>query len=233
MAKFCSKCGTQMEDNMMFCANCGNRVDGGVPVGAPAQASMMGGSKPDIVAILKGKADQKTNWLVALVAQVLPILLFLLPILSFSIPASLRAFASDEMPGPMNFFAMSSYMTNEMDINATVVFPIIGLILAIGAGVYMALPFIQKTEFNPMGAFVMLCGQAIFFIGNVITVMVYSGKVSDLSMGMVKTVFNFGGWMYILFSLVALYFVGMIVFYNKDKLLKKNTAATFTDNYYQ
>ena len=75
MAKFCSKCGAQMDDNLMFCGNCGAQ-QGGAPVATAPAASPL--ANVDYKGILTGKADEKTNWLAALALPVLSLILFLL-----------------------------------------------------------------------------------------------------------------------------------------------------------
>ena len=218
MSKFCSKCGTELADDLMFCGNCGAKVGEAAPTAyAQAPASTMG--KIDPMAIVKGTAEPKMNWIVALAAQVLAIILFFLPILSFNAPSYIKEAAGDEFPGPKGLFGMSSYLSGEAGLGTSVVFPIIGLIIVLAAVAFMALPLIQKTELNPIGALAVVVAQLIFFIGNIITVACYSSKVADSTGDFMKVGFNFGGWIYIIFSVVALYFAGMIVFRNKDSLL--------------
>ena len=67
----------------------------------------------------------------------------------------------------------------------------------------------------------MLCAQAIFFITNIIMVLVINGKAREMSEGMMTAGFSFWGWLYLIFALVALFLVGRIVYANKDSLLKK------------
>ena len=210
MAKFCSKCGTMMEDDMMFCANCGAKSEDVAPVENCAQTPAAGIGKIDPMAIIKGTADAKLNWIVALAAQVLAVLLFLLPI----VRAKASAFGMSYAENAGMFKALGDDM-------GPVAVPIIFLIITVLAIVFMALPLIQKTELNPINAAVMLCAQAIFFITNIIMVLVINGKAREMSEGMMTAGFSFWGWLYLIFALVALFLVGRIVYANKDSLLKK------------
>lgn len=210
MAKFCSKCGTQMEDDMVFCANCGAKSEDVAPVEYPTQTPASNFGKIDPMAIIKGTADAKLNWIVALAAQVLAVLLFLLPI----VRAKASAFGMSYAENAGMFKALGDDM-------GPVAVPIIFFIITLLAIVFMALPFIQKTELNPINAAVMFGAQALFFITNIIMVLVINGKARSMSEGMMTAGFSFWGWLYLIFALVALFLVGRIVYANKDRLLNK------------
>lgn len=208
MSKFCSKCGTQLADDLMFCGNCGAKVG---EAAAPVQASA-GMGKIDPMAIVKGTAEPKMNWIVALAAQVLAILLFFLPIVS----AKMSAYGMSQSESMTMFKACE-------DI-APVALPIIFLIIAIAAVAFMALPLIQKTELKAMNALVMLVAQAAFFVINIIMVIIISGKVNDMMGGFgadVSVGFSFAGWLYLIFAALAMFLVGRIVYANKDQIMKK------------
>lgn len=209
MSKFCSKCGTQLEDDLMFCGNCGAKVGDAAPaqVGTPVQTSG-GMGNIDPMAIIKGTAEPKMNWIVALVAQVLAIILFFLPI----VKAKVSAYGYSQSDSTGMFKACEEI--------APVAVPIIFLILAIAAVAFMALPLIQKAELKVINALAMLIGQAAFFITNIIMVIVIGSKVKDMMGGYadVTVGFSFAGWLYLIFSALAIFLVGRIVYQNKDEL---------------
>lgn len=77
MAKFCNACGTQTDDMMRFCPACGAAFDDAAPVEAAAT--------PDLTGTLVKKDNKKTFWLAAIVAQILCVILFLLPTVKFTV----------------------------------------------------------------------------------------------------------------------------------------------------
>ncbi len=56
MAKYCTSCGTQVEEGLKFCPNCGNSLDGRVPTNGGNTSGSIGNSeaKSKIVAGLLG-----------------------------------------------------------------------------------------------------------------------------------------------------------------------------------
>ena len=202
MAKFCSNCGAQMEDNLMFCGNCGAKADAApvaaapvAPVAAPATTAPAAGSI-DFMGILKGTADAKTNWIAALIMQVLSTILFLVPLFAYGKGKSKET--------------ITIFKTFQ-ESNGLGSWVIVMFVVVILAMLYMAIPVIRNTRLVPSAALVMAVTQAAFFLSNFIFVVKVT---SNTGIGV-----TFGFWAYLILSLAALFFVGRIIVANKNEYI--------------
>ena len=204
MAKFCSNCGAQMDDNLMFCGNCGAKVDAApaAPVASnvPTAATPAPVGNIDFMGILKGTADAKTNWIAALVMQVLSAVLFLVPLFG-------TGKGNDELYTIFGFFGEMKDVS-DVPIGIWCIMLFVAVCISI---VYMAIPVIKNTRFVPAAALVMTITQAIFFLANFIFLVTITG---EKGCGV-----TFGFWAYLIVTLAALFFVGRIVVANKKELI--------------
>ena len=209
MAKFCSNCGAQMDDNLMFCGNCGAKVDAApaAPVASnvPTAATPAPVGNIDFMGILKGTADAKTNWIAALVMQVLSAVLFLVPLFGMG-KGNDELYTIFGLFGDMkDIFARIGYDVG-FGIWCTMLF--VAVCISI---VYMAIPVIKNTRLVPAAALVMTITQAVFFLANFIFLVTLTG---EKNCGV-----TFGFWAYLIVTLAALFFVGRIVVANKKELI--------------
>lgn len=200
MAKFCSKCGAQMDDNLMFCGNCGAQQ------GAPAAPVAKPLGNLDYMGILKGSADEKTNWLAALALQVLSLILFILPIFSSKVK-----YGSNKETDSWGIFS-DNYEDSGLRI-----LPLILFIVAIAAVIYMLVPVLKKTQFTYSAALVMFVAQTQLWLG----MLIYGLKISDSQKQgdySYRVGLSVGGWFYVIIGAVAIFAIGRLVFMNRKKL---------------
>ncbi|MBR3972160.1 MAG: zinc ribbon domain-containing protein [Ruminococcus sp.] len=204
MAKFCSKCGAQMDDNLMFCGNCGAQQGAAAPAAtAPAAAPF---ANLDYKGILTGKTDEKTNWLVALALQVLSLILFLLPIFSSKVK-----FGDNKEVDTWGFFG------DHFEDSGLRAFPLVLFIVAIAAVIYMLVPVLKKTQFNYAAALVMFVAQTQLWLGTLFLGIKFTDKMGEGDY-VAKSGLSVAGIIYLVIGAVAIFAVGRLVFQNRKKL---------------
>ena len=208
MAKFCSKCGAQMDDNLMFCGNCGASANAQAPA-RPAGPT----SNIDVMAILKGKADPKTNWIVALLLQVISTIFFILPIFRTKTHVDATRY-SKEVNEVDSFGVLSEDWFKEMGVKA---FTIVMLIMAVAAIIYMLAPVLRKTELNPAAAVAVLVTQATIYL-SILFYGIAQSESEKFDGGYYKAGFSVAGWFYIILGAIALFAIVRVVYEHRKKL---------------
>lgn len=203
MAKFCSKCGAQMDDNLMFCGNCGAQ-QGVAPVATAPAASPL--ANVDYKGILTGKADEKTNWLAALALQVLSLILFLLPIFSSKVKMG-----SNKETDTWGFFG------DYFEDTGLRAFPLVLFIVAIAAVIYMLVPVLKKTQFNYAAALVMFVAQTQLWLGTLFLGIKFTDKMGEGDY-VARSGLSVAGIIYLVIGAVAIFAVGRLVYMNRKKL---------------
>ncbi|MBE6737461.1 MAG: zinc ribbon domain-containing protein [Ruminococcaceae bacterium] len=210
MAKFCSKCGAQMDDNLMFCGNCGAKADAQpAPVTAPVKKA--GGF--DIVGILTGKGDEFINWIVTLGFQALTLILFFLPLFRTKV----KTFATGYSPAHTdrdNWGFLNEKYENT-GLRAFVIILIIYAILLIG---YTLLPILMKKKVNLIGAIALFVVQSTMYL----SVIFYTLKIGDVersAYGVYKIGIGVWGWFYLFTGAAALYLLVVNVLQKKKELI--------------
>ncbi|MBR3972164.1 MAG: zinc ribbon domain-containing protein [Ruminococcus sp.] len=310
MARFCASCGNKIEDGLMFCTACGARVETAVSQEVPvaqeavyqpevsteAVAEYTYTSEqvpaPDFTGTLVKKDSKKQMWLVAIVAQLLCILLFLMPTIRFkvTVPGDVASemgsssisnmlgsgfgqknardfddydygdydFGENEgqaigasKASDMDVLKGNFKYMNVVDMFSTEVYHTVLLLAVIIALALMIYPVIKKKELDPVYALYMLAAQAVFFIYNIIMLLVINGKpvsmikkaakmicvegidsyrstinaAIDKLCDTIKDFYKFGfsvwGWIYIAVSVIAIGVLGKIVYDNKAVLFSK------------
>ena len=133
---FCPKCGTQLPDGSRFCASCGSQL-GGAP--APAAAPQAGyvppvqpaqpvqPIKPGIA--VPGLATNDLGMLVSVVAAIVGIVAFFMPIISLSVFGSTTTLSAKQMTFGTTVYGMS--MDGEFANILFLVIPVIALVVSL------------------------------------------------------------------------------------------------------
>lgn len=281
MSKFCSQCGSMMEDAQMFCGVCGAAAQApqeatpqyeapqysapqyGVPqqapqYGAPQQAPQYGApqysapqqapqygapqySAPqqapqygapqyntapaenaftkffanlDWMGMLTGKATIFQNCLAALAVQFLSFIFFFLPMAKASF-----LYVSDSA-GLFKGFAGT----------AGILFPIVALMALLGGITFLVLPLFMKKEIKILNVLVFAAGQLLYFLMTVIGTIVLVAQINEVGLRAGVTI---GFIMFVLFTLVALFVSGRILFFHKDEVFavfKKPAGSVAVNN---
>ncbi|MBQ1977466.1 MAG: hypothetical protein II225_01820, partial [Ruminococcus sp.] len=285
MSKFCSQCGSMMEDAQMFCGVCGAAAQApqeatpqyeapqysapqyGVPqqapqqapqysapqqapqysapqYGAPQQAPQYGApqySAPqqapqygapqyntapaenaftkffanlDWMGMLTGKATIFQNCIAALAVQFLSFIFFFLPMAKAGF-----LYVSDSA-GLFKGFAGT----------AGILFPIVALLALLGGITFLVLPLFMKKEIKILNVLVFAAGQLLYFLMTVIGTIVLVAQINKFGLRAGVTI---GFIMFVLFTLVALFVSGRILFFHKDEVFavfKKPAGSVAANN---
>lgn len=210
MAKFCSKCGAQMDDNLMFCGNCGAKADAQpAPVTAPVKKA--GGF--DFVGILLGKGNEFINWIITLGFQALTLILFFLPL--FRVVSKTKATAYTPKYVNRESWGFLNERYEDQGVRIFAVLLIIYGFLMIG---YILLSLLMKKKVNPVAGIAMFIIQSTMYL----SVFFYTLKIGDVersAYGVYKVGIGFCGWLYLFIGAAALYFLVVNILQKKKELI--------------
>ncbi len=212
MAKFCSKCGAQMDDNLMFCGNCGAKADA-QPVAAPVTAPVKKAGGLDFVGILTGKGNEFINWIVTLGFQALTIILFFLPLFRTMYKVKATAYTPKSVNRDSWGFLNEKYEGTGVRIFAVLL--IIYGLLMVG---YILISLLMKHKVNPVAGIAMFIIQSTMYL----SVLFYTFKIGDVERTeffVSKIGIGFCGWLYLFTGAAALYFLVVNILAKKKELI--------------
>jgi len=205
MAKFCSKCGAQMDDNLMFCGNCGAKADAPAAQAAPQNYAPAArpASNIDFVGIITGKTDAKTNWIAAIVMQVLSAILFFLPMVRWGKGDNKET------------YGLFKQLFNGEE-NCMKVWILVMMIAVFVSIVYMMVPLFRNTRLVPAAALLTAVTQFMFFFSTFLCVLKLVGDADDAG---AKVGTTFGFWAFVIVSALSLFATIRIVVANKKEFI--------------
>lgn len=266
MAKICTSCGTQSEEDKSFCSACGTRLE--CKVNTEQESSAVKGTP-------LCKKSRTVLWIVATIAQFLCVLMFFLP--TVRVTVTVPGEYADKIPTISDFvkgeksedgeekslFDKSEEeqseterddvdilegdfkLMNVIDLFGTEAYQTVCLFGVIVSFGFFVAPLVKKSEMKARNALFALTAQGVFFIVNIITLIVLKGKpvsiirkladmvvVADIPDFIVdwlcETVesfyryeFNIYGWAYIGFSVLSITALCMLVIDNRKELKRK------------
>ena len=175
MAKFCGKCGTQINDNAMFCGRCGAKVEVANAAYYPMATSNAAPNTPN-----------KLRWVLSMLGQLVCVALFFLPTIN------LEAFWVDEDVSIIELISEAGYS------------PIYVILLIFVAVLVMILLILQGKPFKANGLMFMQIMFVLFFVVNVTFYVVIGNKVKDQGLGIVEYNLNPWGWIYVIMSVITI-----------------------------
>lgn len=142
MAKFCQKCGNQLDDNAAFCNACGAQFGGGAAM-------------PAFISNYANNISTRVHWLIAFAAQFLCLIIATLPLI-----------------GSGNYSASILDLLGETALDATAgsVFEVLFILGFIAAAVYMILPIALEKPFDFKALLPINIAAIVYFIYNVIMI---------------------------------------------------------------
>lgn len=189
MAKFCGKCGAQLNENAMFCGKCGSKVE--VAEFAYQKSTLT-------TYTVSSKAD-KPHWILSFLGQLVCAVLFFLPTIN------LEALWVVEDVSVMEQVSEAGYSA----------IYVILLILFFAAALVMLLPVLQSKPLRSNSLVFMQIMSVLFFVVNVIVYIVIGNKVDEQGFGIVEYGLNAWGWIYIIVSVIMI--VDLMILSSKTK----------------
>ncbi len=189
MAKFCGKCGAQLNDNAMFCGKCGSKVE----------VAEFAYQQPTPTTYTVSNNANKTHWILSFLGQLVCAVLFFLPTIN------LEALWVVEDVSVMEQVSEAGYSA----------IYVILLILFFAAALVMLLPVLQSKPLRSNSLIFMQIMSVLFFVVNVIVYIVVGNEVKDQGFGVVEYGLNAWGWIYIIMNVIMI--VDLMVLSSKTK----------------
>lgn len=263
MTKICTSCGTQAEEDKSFCSVCGARLD------CKANSEQKSCEQKRTPLCKKSKT---ALWIVALIAQFLCVLMFFLPTVRVTVTvpgeyadkiptvsnflkgdkakdneaASIfdksKEEESEQTSKDIDVLEGDFKLMNVIDFFGTEAYQILCLFGVVVSFALFVAPLARKRELKVQNALFALVTQAMFFVVNIITLLVLKGKpvstirkfadmviFADIPEFIVdwlcKTIesfyryeFNIWGWLYIAFSILCIAILSKLVIDNRKEL---------------